>query len=84
MFTAENIRTLGHEMNTAENDEFGLLLLSGPGRQFEGISPKVGKADDFVSLIVVTKDHQTGPKPGANLADSLVGFRVGQLIEAFR
>jgi hypothetical protein len=83
MFPAEDIRTLGHEMNATENDEFRVLLLSRPGRKLEGIAPKVGKSDDFVALIVVAENDQTAPKARSNGTDTLVRFGVRQLAEAF-
>jgi hypothetical protein len=84
MFPTEDIRTLGHEMNATENDEFRVLLLSGPGCKFERIAPKVGKSDNLVSLIVMTQNDQTAPKTGTNGADTLVRFGVRQLAEVFR
>jgi hypothetical protein len=71
-------------MNAAENDEFCVLLLSSPVCEFEGITPEIGKSNDFIPLIVMTKNYKSAGKPGANLADALVRLRIGQLAEAFR
>ncbi len=44
------------------DDIFGILPLGGQPRQLQGIAGQVGKAVDFFTLIVMTKDHAAAAK----------------------
>src|SRR6185437_9229440 len=55
----EDVSTLGHEMHTAENDVFAARR-SGLLRKFVGVAAKISEADYFITLVVVSKDHQIG------------------------
>ena len=54
----EDVGALGHEVDAAEEDEFGIAAAGGLLRELEGVAPEVGELDDLVPLIVVSEDHQ--------------------------
>ena len=51
---------LGHEVDTAEDDVLGVVLVSGPAGEVERVALIVGKLDDVLALVVVTYDYRAG------------------------
>ncbi len=54
----QNVSAFGHEMHATENDVFGAGARSFL-RQFVGITAKVGKAYDFIALVMMTQNDHT-------------------------
>ncbi len=56
---AENIGGFGHEVHAAKDDVGPLRPLSCQLREQKGIPAKVRMLDDFIPLIIMTKDHDS-------------------------
>ena len=54
----EHVGGLGHEVDAAEDDGFGLGASLGGVRELEGVADEVGVLDDFVALIEVAEDDE--------------------------
>ena len=67
--STEDIGTLRHKVDTAEQGKLGLTLLSGHLAQFIAIALEVGELHDFIALIVVTQNREAGAKLTAELKD---------------
>ena len=71
---AQDVRTLGHEVNTAENDVFRILALRRLLCKFEGIPPIISELDDLISLVVVPEDDNARAERFLGSGDPAVYF----------
>jgi len=55
----QDISGLSHEVDAAEDDKLGVLLVGGVLGQDEGVAAEVGEPDDLLTLVVVSKDDET-------------------------
>jgi hypothetical protein len=54
----EDVGGLGHEVDAAEDDGFGVRTGEGGVGELEGVADEVGVLDDFVALIEVAEDDE--------------------------
>ncbi len=79
----EDVGGLGHEVDTAEDDELGLWLLGGPLGQVEGVAAEVGELDDVLALVVVAEDDAALAEVlsgGGDAGDDLRGVQAPVLL----
>src|SRR5208337_3192420 len=55
--SGKNVGALGHEMHAAKDNIFSRRL-GGLLRELVGVSSKIGEANHFIALIVVTEDYE--------------------------
>ena len=84
MGPAQDVRALCHEVNAAKNDVLRILPIACPLGQFEGVSANICKLDDFITLVVMSEDHQTIAQASFKVMDPLIGLAVGQPCEVLR
>ncbi len=68
---AEHVGAFGHEVHAAEDD----VLAAGPGGflgKFVGVSAKIGEADDFIALVVVSENDALAAQSFAGSGDARV------------
>ena len=65
----QHVGRLRHEVDAAEDDEFGLGLSGGDPGEPEGVSPGIGPAHHLVALVVVPQNEHTGSERGLGRAD---------------
>ena len=70
MAGAEDVRSLGHEVDAAEDDVFRLGLPRGELRELEGVALEVGVLDDLFPLVMVAEDHQAAAEALARGVDA--------------
>ena len=56
---AEDVRALGHEVDAAEDDELGVLVLADALRELPRVAGVVGELDHLVALVVVAEHDET-------------------------
>ena len=66
----EHVGRFGHEVDAAEDDEFGRRVGRQPG-QSVGVAAGVGPPHDLVPLVVVAEDEQPFAELGLGVADPL-------------
>ena len=71
----QDVRHLGHEMHAAEDDVIGLRL-GRLARQLERVAGEIGVSIDFITLIVMTENHQTFTERGLGGTDAILAGRV--------
>jgi hypothetical protein len=54
----EDVGALGHEVHSAEHDEFRFRASGGLLGQLERVAGDVGELDDFIALVMVTEDEE--------------------------
>ncbi len=74
---SENVRALGHEVDTAEDNVFRVSARALLGK-FVGITTKVGEANDLVALVVMAKDESAGSEHTTRRRDAGVHGVVGE------
>ncbi len=71
MLAAQNVRAFRHEMHAAENDvaavSFGGLI-----GKLQRIAAKIGEFHDFVTLVMMSQNHNITPQARFRRADALV------------
>ena len=60
MVGCENVGTLRHEVDAAEHDVFSIWTFGRIFRKLIAVAPEIGMFDDFITLIVMPKDHKSG------------------------
>ena len=78
MPAGEDVGRLRHEVDPAEHHELGLGLVGGDTGESERVPAGVGPPHDFVTLVVVAEDDQTGPEGRLGRSDpfdQLIWFR---------
>ena len=73
----ENVGAFRHEMHAAENDVFPAGL-GGFLRQLVRVAAEIGKADDFIALVMVTEDDHIAAQSLPGRSNALVHGVVGQ------
>src|SRR5258708_1129955 len=76
-FVSENVRALGHEVDTAEDNVFRVSARALLGK-FVGITTKVGEANDLVALVVMAKDESAGSEHTTRRRDAGVHGVLGE------
>ncbi len=74
----QDIGSLGHEVDAAEDDGVGLVVIGGPLGELERVAPQVGPPDDLGPLVVVAEDQESfaeGALRGLDPRRQLVGRR---------
>src|SRR5258708_7253653 len=74
---SEEIRALGHEVDTAEDNVFRVSARALLGK-FVGITTKVGEANDLVALVVMAKDESAGSEHTTRRRDAGVHGVLGE------
>ena len=74
---AQNVSAFRHEMHAAEDNVFAARM-RGLLRKFVGVAAKIGKADDFVALIVVSKNHALAAQSLAGGGNAVVHGVIGK------
>ncbi len=80
MVGREDVGGLRHEVDTAEDDELGVVLLLREHRQAERVASCVGPSHHFLALVVVAEDEEPGTEGGLGRADprcEIVGVGAG-------
>ena len=54
----QDVRALGHEVDAAEDDELGVLVVADALRQLPRVADVVGELDHLVALVVVAEDDE--------------------------
>ncbi len=73
----QDVRRLGHEVHTAEDDVLGLRARGRVPGQLEGVTRDVRELDDLVTLVVVAEDEDLVAEPGLGGAGTLDQVGVG-------
>jgi hypothetical protein len=81
---AEDVGALGHEVNAAEHDVFGLCAGFALARQLPRIADDVGVDEDLVALVVVAEDEEAVAEGLLGRPDPLVHLLETEAKVAFR
>ena len=73
----EHVGRFGHEVDAAEHDVGGAVVVGREAGQVEGVAAGVGPADHLVALVVVAEDQQLIAEGGLGGTDA--GFERGGL-----
>ncbi len=79
----EHVGRLGHEVDAAEDDVGGEVVVGGEAGEEERVPDHVGPANHLVALVVVTEDHQTLTERvfgGGNPIDEVILGREGVFV----
>ena len=74
---AQDVGAFRHEMHAAEDDVFASGM-RGLLRKFVGVAAKIGEANDFIALIVMSKNHALAAQSLAGGGDAVVHGVIGQ------
>ena len=73
----QNVGAFGHEVHTAEDDEFSVGSRGRLTGKFVGIPGDVGELDDLFALVVVTENESSIPQRGTRRTRSIDEVWVG-------
>ena len=68
----EHVGRLGHEVDAAEHDVGGLVVVRREAGQLEGVTAGIRPLDDFVALVVVPEDQEPVAQLGLGRRDPTV------------
>ena len=80
MVAGQHVGRLGHEVDAAEHDVGGVVVVRREPGELERVADQVGPADHLVALVVVAEDEQPtaqGGLGGRDASDDLVVGREG-------
>ena len=77
VLSAEQVGTLGHEVDSAEDEVF-CVALRGDFGELVAVTGDVGEAQDFVALVVVAEQQNLGAKFNARGCNSFIHGVIGQ------
>ena len=83
MVAGEHVGGLGHEVDAAEHDVGGVVVVRRELRELERVADHVGPADHLVALVVVAEDEETTAERGLggrDASDDLVVGREGVVV----
>ena len=74
MVGGQDVGRLGHEVDAAEDDVGGLVLVGRDPRQPERVASGIGPAHDFVALVVVAQNEEPRSERGLRGRDAIREF----------
>ena len=74
----EHVGGLGHEVDAAEHDVGGLVVVRREAGQLEGVTAGIRPLDDFVALVVVAEDQEPVAELGLRRGDPAVELVRGR------
>ena len=75
----QNVRTFRHEMDPAEDDKLRLWRGRGELRELVAVPPKIRMLNNFVTLIVVAKNHQSRTQLRPCRSDPITRLVIAQI-----
>ena len=80
VFWSEDVRRLGHEVYTAENDKFRILLICCLAGKLKAIPREIREVDHRILLIMVPQNDEFVTQSLLGQVDANAQLRVGQLL----